>query len=220
LRAASGIEARVHEFGHQGVVANFATERPHGNVARQWFRPDGVLALLPLPGDAVSMVWSTPDDHAARLLSLEPPDLALATTAASLGALGQLRPLGAARGFSLRQLRVQRLIAPRLALVGDAAHVVHPLAGQGLNLGFGDARTLAQVIARRGLETDCGATGLLRRYERSRREPILAMELVTGGLQALFATESTRVGRLRNAGFRLTNRMPPLKRFLVKRALG
>lgn len=220
VRAAAGIEARVHEYGQQGVVANFRAQRPHGGIARQWFRRDGVLALLPLPGDEVSMVWSTPDAHAASLLAMTTGEIEDAVGIASVRALGELRALGSARAFPLRRMRASRLVAPRLALVGDAAHNVHPLAGQGLNLGLGDAQCLAQVVTARGLEGDCGAKNLLRRYERSRWEPILAMELVTGGLQALFAGELPGLSALRNAGLKLTDRIPPLKRYLVKRALG
>lgn len=220
VRAAAGIDARVHEYGQQGVVANFGAERPHDGIARQWFRREGVLALLPLPGNHVSMVWSTPDAHAAELLAMTAAELCEAATAASHAALGELHASGVARGFPLRRLRASRLVAPRLALVGDAAHNVHPLAGQGLNLGFGDAQCLAQSIALRGIEEDCGAMNLLRRYERSRREPVLAMEFVTDGLQALFAGRSPGLSVLRNAGLKLTDRIPPLKRFLVKRAMG
>jgi ubiquinone biosynthesis UbiH/UbiF/VisC/COQ6 family hydroxylase len=220
LRAAAGIEATLHEYGQQGVVANFKTQQAHGGVARQWFRRGDVLALLPLPGNRVSMVWSTPDAHAAELLAMTTAGLGDAVTEASGHALGELEAMDAARGFPLRHLRASRLVAPRLALVGDAAHNVHPLAGQGLNLGFGDVQCLARTLAERGLEDDCGSNTLLRRYERSRREPILAMELVTGGLHALFANESPAVAALRNAGLRLTDRIAPLKRYLVKRALG
>ncbi len=220
LRAAAGIEAPVHEYGQQGVVANFRVQQPHGNIARQWFRKDGVLALLPLPGDQVSMVWSTPDGHAAELLAMPAGQLGDAVTSASGQVLGNLEPLDAAIGFPLRRMRASRLVAPRLALVGDAAHNVHPLAGQGLNLGFGDAQGLATVMEERGLEKDCGSRGLLRRYERSRWEPILAMEFVTGGLQALFANNAPGLSALRNAGLKLTDRIAPLKRYLVQRALG
>jgi len=220
VRAAAGIDVSLHHYGQQGVVANFHAERPHGGIARQWFRRDGVLALLPLPGAQVSMVWSTPDAHAAALLAMTQSELGDAVGIASGRAVGGLQATGPARGFALRRLRASRLVAPRLALVGDAAHNVHPLAGQGLNLGFGDAECLAQVIGGRGLESDCGAVGVLRRYERSRREPVLAMELVTGGLQALFAGGSPALSALRNAGLNLTDRIPPLKRFLVKRAMG
>jgi 2-polyprenyl-6-methoxyphenol hydroxylase-like FAD-dependent oxidoreductase len=117
-------------------------------------------------------------------------------------------------------MRAGRLIGPRLALIGDTAHNVHPLAGQGLNLGFGDAQALAAVLAERGMESDSGAVSLLRRFERSRREDLLAMELVTDGLQALFDSRLPGIKRLRNAGLRLTDRFSPLKRLLVKRALG
>jgi 2-polyprenyl-6-methoxyphenol hydroxylase-like FAD-dependent oxidoreductase len=117
-------------------------------------------------------------------------------------------------------MRAARLIAPRLALVGDTAHNVHPLAGQGLNLGFGDAEVLAAVLAARGMESDSGAVSLLRRFERGRREDLLAMEAVTDGLQVLFDGNLPGMRRLRNAGLRLANRISPIKRLLVKRAMG
>ncbi|MGH8694454.1 MAG: FAD-dependent monooxygenase, partial [Burkholderiales bacterium] len=107
-----------------------------------------------------------------------------------------------------------------LALLGDAAHNVHPLAGQGLNLGIADVESLAGVIGGRGLESDCGAKALLRRYERSRKEDILAMECVTDGLHKLFGSSLPGLPWLRNAGLNLTDQLPPLKRLLVKRALG
>jgi len=139
---------------------------------------------------------------------------------ASSGTLGRLQPISAAFGFPLRRMRARRLVGPRLALIGDTAHNVHPLAGQGLNLGFGDAQALAAVLAGRGLETDSGAVSLLRRFERSRREDLLAMEAVTDGLQVLFDSDLPAVKRLRNTGLRLINRFSPIKRLLVKRALG
>ena len=133
-----------------GVVANFACARPHHDTAFQWFRSDGVLAYLPLPGQRMSMVWSTPDAHAAELLAL-PADMLCARVAeAGKEALGELEPARRrALQFPLARLRAARLAAPRIALIGDAGHVVHPLAGQGVNLGFGDARDLARVLMQR-----------------------------------------------------------------------
>jgi 2-octaprenylphenol hydroxylase len=127
---------------------------------------------------------------------------------------------GVAAAFALRRLRATRLIGPRLALLGDAAHNVHPLAGQGLNLGIADVESLAGALVGRGMESDCGATALLRRYERSRREDILAMEWVTDGLYKLFGSTLPGLPWLRNAGLNLTNQVRPLKKLLVKRALG
>jgi ubiquinone biosynthesis UbiH/UbiF/VisC/COQ6 family hydroxylase len=220
LRALAGIDVQVKDYGQRGVVANFQAGVAHGNVARQWFRPDGVLALLPLPEGQVSMVWSTGEAHALALSQMDPDALGREVSAAAGGAPGSLRLAGPVHSFPLRRMHAARLIAPRLALLGDAAHSVHPLAGQGLNLGFGDAESLASVLARRGPESDCGARLLLRRYERSRKEAILAMEWVTDGLQALFDSRIPGAAALRNAGLRLTDGIPPLKRFLVKRALG
>jgi len=220
IRNAAGIATRVHEYGQTGVVANFRAGQPHRDTAYQWFLSKGVLALLPLPGNHVSMVWSAPDDRARELLAASGEELARAVELASTGMLGRLEPVSAAAGFSLRRMRAARLIAPRLALVGDTAHNVHPLAGQGLNLGFGDAEELAAVLAARGMESDSGAYSLLRRFERSRREDLLAMEAVTDGLQVLFDGNLPGVRRLRNAGLRLANRFSPIKRLLVKRAMG
>jgi ubiquinone biosynthesis UbiH/UbiF/VisC/COQ6 family hydroxylase len=202
------------------VVANFHVERPHRNAAYQWFRKDGVLALLPLPRGQVSMVWSTADAHAQDLLAMNGEELAHAVGDAASHRFGAMRIAGTAAAFALRRLRATRLIAPRLALLGDAAHTVHPLAGQGLNLGIADAESLTAVIGGRGLEDDCGATVLLRRYERSRKEDILAMECVTDGLHKLFGSSLPGVSWLRNAGLNLTNQFLPLKQLLVKRALG
>lgn len=220
MRSLAGIEVRIHEYGQKGVVATFHVERPHRNVAYQWFRKDGVLALLPLPQGQVSMVWSTADAHAQDLLAMSGEELARAVGDAASHRLGAMRINGAPAAFALRRLRATRLIAPRLALLGDAAHNVHPLAGQGLNLGIADVESLAGVIGGRGLESDCGATALLRRYERSRKEDILTMECVTDGLHKLFGSSLPGLPWLRNSGLNLTNQLRPLKKLLVKRALG
>jgi ubiquinone biosynthesis UbiH/UbiF/VisC/COQ6 family hydroxylase len=217
IRQAAGIAAQVSDYGQTGVVANFETTLPHRGAALQWFRDDGVLALLPLPGHRVSMVWSTALEHAQALLALDVQALAEAVSAASGGVLGALRVITPAAGFPLRLARVAKLAAARVALAGDAAHNVHPLAGQGVNLGFRDVRELAGVLASRG-GRDCGDPALLRRYERARREDILTMELGTDGLQKLFASRSVWVTGLRNTGMGGLDRLPLLKNLLIRHA--
>ncbi|MGH8631955.1 MAG: FAD-dependent monooxygenase, partial [Burkholderiales bacterium] len=149
LRTLAGIEIDSRPYRQRALVANFHTEKPHHCVAFQWFRDDGVLALLPLPGDRVSMVWSTGEDNAQCLAALEPPELARHVGAASGNQLGELSPSGPVSAFPLRLMRARSMLAPRLVIVGDAAHNVHPLAGQGLNLGLADCEALAATIGLR-----------------------------------------------------------------------
>lgn len=222
LRKAAGVTAHIREYGESGVVANFHIEKSHRDTAWQWFLGNGiegagVLAMLPLPGAHASMVWSTCDEHAR---SLGPEDLADRVEKATSGQFGRMHLMGEIAAFPLRRMHVERLIGPRLALIGDTAHNIHPLAGQGLNLGLADAQSLAGILLGRGPESDCGAPSLLRRYERSRREDVLAMEAVTDGLHALFGNRTSAAKRLRNGGLRLTDRAAPIKRWLVKRAMG
>jgi 2-polyprenyl-6-methoxyphenol hydroxylase-like FAD-dependent oxidoreductase len=179
-----------------------------------------VLALLPLPGDHVSMVWSTTDSDAARLLALPPDSLAHEVAGASQRALGELTLLAPARGLPLQRLATRRIIAPRVALAGDAAHVIHPLAGQGANLGLQDARVLAEVLRAREPGRDPGDERLLRRYERARAEAILAMQATVHGLFRLFDAPGAGIGRLRNAGLKLADRLPVLKNMLMRHAMG
>ena len=220
LRDTAGIEARLQPYGQHAVVANFACARPHGNVARQWFQGGPILALLPLPGAQVSMVWSLPERAAERVRALDADALCREVEAASRGALGALSLVGAPQAFPLRRIAARRLVAPRLALIGDAAHVVHPLAGQGANLGFQDARALAQRMAERAPVDDIGALRFLRRYERARAEPILAMDAMVHGLFGLFGSSDLLVGRLRNFGLNLTGRLPVVKNLLMRQAIG
>ena len=220
VRAQTAIAIETRPYQQTAVVANFTVTRPHRGTAHQWFRHDGVLALLPLPGDRVSMVWSTGEEDAARLLALPSEELIAQVAAASRGALGDLQLITPAAAFPLRLQRVRQLVLPRLALVGDAAHNVHPLAGQGVNLGFRDARELAQVLRERDSQTDCGDYRLLRRYERARREDIVAMQFATDSLQRLFNNEIGWLASLRNCGLRLVNRQAQLKNFLVQHAVG
>lgn len=220
IRAQAGIEAAAKPYQQLGVVANFSTRQSHRNIARQWFRRDGVLALLPLPGDRVSMVWSAGENHARELLDMPAAQLCAKVAEACHRVLGTLEIITPPAAFPLRLLRVQELVRPRLALIGDAAHNVHPLAGQGVNLGFQDARELAKILIERGAQIDCGDFRLLRRYERARQEDILTMQATTDGLQALFSTALPGAAWLRNAGLRLTNRLPQIKSFLTQHALG
>ena len=219
VRSQAGIAARSHEYDQVGVVANYECERPHDGTAFQWFRADGVLALLPLAGNRVSMVWSTGTHHAHELMALSPDELCRVVEEASGCSLGTLQLITPAAGFPLKRQRVDRLVEPRVALVGDAAHIVHPLAGQGLNLGLRDVRELAAVLAGRGPVSDCGDYGLLRRYERARKEDILALELTTDGLQKLFASPAVWLARLRNLGLTLVNAQAPLKNLLIRQAV-
>jgi len=218
VRAQAGISVRPGDYGQLGVVANFSCEKPHRGTAFQWFMRDGVLALLPLPGDRVSMVWSIAQEQGRRLLALPAAELAANVDAASHGVLGALHLITPAAGFPLKFVRVTQFTKPRVALVGDAAHNVHPLAGQGANLGFRDARTLADVLITRGPQRDCGDHALLRRYERARREDVLAVHLMTDGLQKLFSNDIVLIARARNLGLKLVNWQPLLKNFLVRQA--
>jgi len=218
VRQAAGLEARVTDYRQTGVVANFETGGNHRGAAYQWFRDDGVLALLPLPGRRVSMVWSTGEDHAQALLALPAAALAEKVTEASGGVLGALRLITPAAGFPLRLAHVPKLVAPRVALAGDAAHNVHPLAGQGVNLGFRDVRELVRVLAARAPDQDCGDRQLLRRYERARREDIAAMELGTDGLQKLFTARPVWISGARNSGMAAVDQLPFLKNLLIRHA--
>src|SRR5574343_706936 len=220
VRQSAGLAEAVTHYGDKGVVANFETERPHAGVAYQWFREDGVLAYLPLPGNRISIVWSTPDDHADALCAL--PADALAERVAEAGAytLGGLQVLTAPAAFSLRLMRVPQTVAPRLALIGDAAHGIHPLSGHGINLGFQDAQALAELLAISQPWQDIGELRLLQRYQRARREETFLMQSTTDGLRRLFRDSSSGLRPLRNLGLNLTNGLPILKNALVRYALG
>lgn len=218
-RAQAGISVTTSDYRQMGVVANFAAEQPHRNIARQWFREDGILAWLPLPGNRISMVWSTSTGHAATLLALAPEVLAQTVAQAGQEALGGLQVLTPAAAFPLRLQNAEVMVRPRLALVGDAAHLVHPLAGQGVNLGFHDAECLVRVLMERGPQSDVGDYGLLRRYERARQMDVRAMQTMTDSLYALFSSDLPGVGTLRNWGMSFTNRQQWLKRRLIAHAM-
>lgn len=218
VRHQAGMAETPTPYNQHGVVANFSTAKPHHGVAYQWFQPDGILALLPLPGKRVSIVWSVSPERSAALLALSHEALCAEVAAASQHMLGELQVITPPNAFALRVLNLAHLTKPRLALVGDAAHNVHPLAGQGVNLGFRDARQLAEVLLQRGTQ-DCGDLALLRRYERARREDILSMQLTTDALKHLFVNANPVLRTLRNFGLAMTDKLVPLKKMLVRHAL-
>jgi 2-polyprenylphenol 6-hydroxylase len=219
-RSAAGIEVSFKPYGQHGVVANFAIEKPHREVASQWFRHDGVLAYLPLPGHLMSIVWSTPAEHAAELMALSPEVFCDRVADAGGRRFGALSLVTPPAGFPLRLMRAPRFAAPRLALIGDAAHAIHPLSGHGINLGFQDARVLAETLAARPSHVDCGDHAWLRRYERARKEEVVALQSATDGLQRLFSPADRPLSLLRNAGLNLTQRLPIVKDALVRYAMG
>jgi 2-octaprenyl-6-methoxyphenol hydroxylase len=216
IREWAGLGSTLTPYGQSGVVANFECEIPHRGTAFQWFFDSDILAWLPLSGNCMSMVWSTRTAHADELVALDAATLAAQVQAAGHGRLGALRLLTPAAAFPLRLIRVEASIAPGVALIGDAAHGVHPLAGQGVNLGFGDAEVLVDVLAQHR-RTYCGDLRILQAYARQRAEPVQRMQALTHGLHHLFA--DSRAAWLRNAGMTLVNRLPPLKAALVREAM-
>ncbi|HEX8011253.1 MAG TPA: FAD-dependent monooxygenase [Casimicrobiaceae bacterium] len=217
-RAQAGIAREPRPYGQTAVVANFAIERAHRGRAFQWFRAgEGVLAWLPLPGPRISIVWSAPDALARELAALEAGALAARVADAGGHVLGELALITPPASFPLSFLKLSSVVSHRLALVGDAAHGVHPLAGQGVNLGFGDAAALAAVVAAGRHTGDAGAALLLERYARKRAWPVLAMQLVTDGLVRLF--EPPLLKPLRNGGMRALAAFGPVRRLLAQPAL-
>ena len=224
VRESAGLKAVNTPYGEMGVVANFTCEHPHRGIARQWFRDDGVLAWLPLAGDSTanrfSMVWSTPDAHAETLLALSADELCRRVAEAGNHELGALKLLTPAAAFPLRLMRVPETIAPRLALIGDAAHGIHPLSGHGINLGYQDAKALADLLVATPEWQDIGSERLLRRYQRARREETLLMQYTTDTIRRIFREKLAPLKPLRNFGMKLTNALPVLKNLLVRYAIG
>ncbi|MBU1394912.1 MAG: UbiH/UbiF family hydroxylase [Gammaproteobacteria bacterium] len=216
IREWAGLASTLTPYGQSGVVANFACGIPHRGTAFQWFFDSDILAWLPLPGNRLSMVWSTQTTHADELVALDAAALAGKVRAAGHDRLGELQLLTPAAAFPLRLIRVDSVVAPGVALIGDAAHGVHPLAGQGVNLGFGDAEALVDMLAQHR-HARCGDVRVLQAYARQRAEPVRRMQAVTHGLHHLFSDE--RAAWLRNAGMKVADHLPPLKAALVREAM-
>ncbi len=222
LRTAAGLKHDAVSYNDTGLVVNLDAERAHRGTAFQWFRDDGVLALLPLPdtadGPQVSMVWSMRSEQARELLALPPEEQAARLESmlehAAQGRLGRLKVRSKLHAFPLTLERAQ-MVAPGIALDGVAAHRLHLLAGQGLNLGMGDVEALALTVAGREPYRQAGDLRVLHRYQRARAEPVLALRLATDGLHKLFGSRATPLVWLRNAGMHWVERAPLVKRRLI-----
>ncbi|MFZ5492420.1 MAG: UbiH/UbiF/VisC/COQ6 family ubiquinone biosynthesis hydroxylase [Pseudomonadota bacterium] len=221
LRLRAGIAAADEPFGQSALVCHVVTEKPHGDTARQRFLPTGPLAFLPLADGRASIVWSTTPQEAQRLAALPPDEFGRELAGAFGERLGVIGTVGERAVIPLCGREAARYVGPRLALVGDAAHVVHPLAGLGANLGLGDAAQLAaQVIDALRAGRDPGSDGLLRAYERARRSRNLPVVRAIVGLHRLFTAGAPPIRALRGAGLLAVDRAAPLKRLFTTAACG
>ncbi len=221
LREAAGIETVRWSYEQTGIVCTVAHERAHRGIAHERFLPAGPFAILPMTGDRSSLVWTERAGLAPALL--EAPH---AVFARELGLrfgdfLGALEPVGPRWSYPLALTHAKRYVAPRLALAGDAAHAIHPLAGQGFNLGIRDAAVLAELVVDRArLGLDIGGSDVLTRYQRRRRFDSVVLIAVTDGLNRLFSNESQGLRLVRDVGLAAVNELPPVKRFFMRHAMG
>jgi 2-polyprenylphenol 6-hydroxylase len=219
VRQQLAIPTKVKSFNQLALVANYLAEQDHNNIARQWFSRHATLALLPLPAHHVSMVWSLPRELAQTLLGLTADALAERVQTESKGILGQLKPVSCTLSFELRQVTASKAIANRVVLVGDAAHQVHPMAGQGANLGFRDVISLDKLIADSHQLQDIGEESFLRRYERTRKADVLSMNALTSGLDSWFSFESDAIRGITVLGMKQLEKHVSIKKFLIKQAI-
>ncbi len=221
-RAERGVSMPRALYGQHGVAARLVADAPHAGLARQWFRSPDVLALLPFdrpePGCSYGLVWSVPDARARELLDLPAPAFEQALMDATGGTAGALRLVSDRAAWPLALAQADPVSGPGWVLLGDAAHLVHPLAGQGLNLGLADVVALDDVLAAREAWRPLGDPRLLQRYARRRAVPTAAMGRLTDGLLHLFASDQPVLRELRNRGLTLVDNLPPLKRWLVAAA--
>ena len=221
LRRAAGIQTVEWRYPQTGIVTTVRHQRPHNGVAVEHFLPAGPFAILPMTGNRSSIVWTERAELAPRLVDL--PDAAFAAElAARFGDfLGTVEPIGPRWTYPLTLLLAESYVETRLALIGEAAHAIHPIAGQGLNLGIRDVAALAElVIDARRLGLDIGDDSVLLRYQQWRRFDALALAAVTDGLNRLFSNSLLPVQLARDVGLAAVNRFPPLKRLLMRDAMG
>ena len=222
-RAEFGVNFQVTSYPQRAIAARLQCEKPHGQVARQWFEDGDIVALLPLggpQGNSVALVWSVQEQRADELIALPASEFEARLQAICGAAVGKLTLASERPCWPLQRAQADRWCGPGWALAGDAAHNVHPLAGQGLNLGLGDAERLAEVLHGREYWRSPGDEKLLRRYERARKMDVLAMGWTTDGLQQLFAQPAAPWAVLRNWGMRGFDRSGPLKHWVVRQAMG
>ncbi len=226
LRRAAGIPVTRFTYDQTAIVAAITHERPHGGVAREHFLPSGPFAQLPMADDEEgrpisAIVWSDHYRAAPRFLALDDAAFGREIARRLDGSLGAVRPVGRRWSYRLSALYAHRYQACRLALVGDAAHGIHPIAGQGLNLGFRDLGVLAPLLAAaRASGGDIGGAALLAAYQRGRRADNLAMLAMTDGLDRLFRARNPAIRLARDIGIAAVDRLPPVKRFFMRQAMG
>jgi 2-octaprenyl-6-methoxyphenol hydroxylase len=219
LRDIAGIKTVHWDYGQSGIVTTVEHERPHNGVAEEHFLPAGPFAVLPLPGNRSSLVWTERTADADRLVTADDLVFEEELERRFGHKLGHIRPVGPRKAFPLGLTLARAFVANRFALAGDAAHGIHPISGQGLNLGFKDVAALAETIVdadRLGL--DIGAMNVLERYERWRRFDTFRMGVTTDVLNRLFSNDVTPVRVIRDFGLGLVDRMPALKSFFIKQA--
>ena len=226
-RAEFGVQFEVTAYPQRAIAARLSCEQAHGLIARQWFANGEIMALLPMggseigaAGNLVALVWSVREERADALLALEPAAFALEVESACGRALGAMSLSTERAAWPLQLARASRWCGPGWALAGDAAHNLHPLAGQGLNLGLADAKALADVLREREYWRAVDDPKLLRRYERSRKADVLAMGATTDGLQQLFAQPGGPWPLVRNWGMRGFERSGPVKHWVARQAMG
>jgi 2-octaprenyl-6-methoxyphenol hydroxylase len=221
IRGRAGIATHGWNYGQSAIVINVAHERDHGGRAEEHFLPAGPFAILPLTGRRSSIVWTEASAEAERIMALPDDEFHAALEQRFKLQLGEIKVIGERRVHPLGFFVARSFIAGRIALVGDAAHLIHPIAGQGLNMGLKDVAALAEVIvdaARLGL--DPGSADVLERYQRWRRFDTMAMGVATDGLNRLFSNRSDMLRAVRDVGLGLVDRIPNLKRLFIREAAG